>query len=81
MEWQLQLKTHAHNREVPSSNPGHDIQPDNFGIFQLRALRISPLLHLRPMVQNVFLDGIRRERNLLIFEAKRIIIFEIKISK
>lgn len=36
----MPLETHAHNYEVPSSNQGHDIQPNIFGIRQLSDLTV-----------------------------------------
>jgi hypothetical protein len=27
------LKLNSHNCEIPGSNPGHDVRPNNFGIF------------------------------------------------
>jgi hypothetical protein len=29
----IYLKLNSHNLDVSSSNPGHDIRPNNFGIF------------------------------------------------
>jgi hypothetical protein len=29
----INWKLNSHNCEIPSSNPGHNVQPNNFGIF------------------------------------------------